>query len=337
MFGRLPFLTCCLGLVLPSCGGIAENTLADGDDEPGGEDSGPSVGPGRPTFPSPDSSQDAPLDEPVPDCSGAFAEPTVLFEEPGWLSQALAPSEDGLEFYYARLATDPALDDSGARVPTLRTRRTLDSTFGEPTTLSQVASACEAAKPGTSLAALDLSTDKKRLYLGCSAYVFAAGESGPLLMFERTSVAEGFDLPPKKIGDVGLSLGLTRDELTAYGSSLDPAIPQVVSHARSSVFDTFGPPEIAPGSLLLSNPEPAPSGVELWGAAAVTGSTGKQIVVSSWNSEQQVFDPPVSAGFTPEVGTTDASPALSGGCRTLYFARYMGSPASSTKIMVARR
>lgn len=325
-------VACCF--CLAACGGIAERSL---DDANGWNvDEGPSGGEGPdPAGPFAPPPHDASLG-PEPDCSGDFGEPEVLFEDPGWMSQALAPSANGLEFYYARLAVDRSLDDSGTRLPTLRTRSSIDSDFGEPSILSHLATACEEAKPGAGLATLDLSYDGKRLYLGCSTYDFGPNENGPLLLFERAETGKDFNLAPTNVGQVGISLGLTRDELTAFGTSLDPSIEEVVLYQRSSIYSPFGRAEIAPGSIELENPEPSATGRELWGTMVVAGTTARQIAVTAWNAETREYEPPTSAGFVPPGDATDASPALSGDCRSLYFARFSKGSALS-QVVVARR
>src|SRR5690606_25285737 len=129
----------------------------------------------------------------------------------------------------------------------LRTRPALDADFGEPVILSELALACESVRSGTELAALDLSYDGLRLYIGCSAFVHEVGASGPLLMVERAHLGASFNLPTWTIGEVGISLGISRDELTAYGTSLDPSVNGVVWYKRSAVYDSFGSGEVVPG------------------------------------------------------------------------------------------
>src|SRR5690606_23384928 len=224
----------------------------------------------------PDPSPGEPSPEPIPDCSGDFTETEVMFEDVGWISQALAPSADGLEFYYARQAVDRSLDDSGMRLPTLRTRPTKESDFGEPVILWELTTACDIARPGTSLAALDISRDGLRLYMGCSAFIYEEGASGPLLVMERRDRRDSFTLPARTIGEVGISLGLSRDELTAYGPTLDPSVPGIVEYNRSSIQESFGTAEITPGEIPMINPEPTPDGLELWGAMSISGSTKRR-------------------------------------------------------------
>lgn len=265
----------------------------------------------------------------------------MLFEDPGWISQAITPSASGLEFFYARYAVDRTLDDSGTRLPTVRTRRTLDSDFGEPVILWDLATACESVRQGTHLAALDLSYDGLRLYIGCSAFAFEPGATGPLLVFERRSQGARFELPPAVVGEVGISLGLTRDELTAYGTTLDPSITAVLRYKRGSVHESFGPAEITPGSPTMTNPEPSPDGFELWGVIDTptsTGtSTGRQVAVSRWNEDTQAYDTPTAEIAPPPIGSTDISPALSSDCRAIYFSRYTGYPSAISRVMIAGR
>lgn len=322
-----------------SCGGIAVSTEddlrleEDSSEEPGPGPLDPDPVPPRPT-PRPD-----PVEPPEPpvDCSGSFAEPVVLFEDSGWISQALTPSANGLEFFYARLAMDSTLSSSGTREPTLRTRPSLDSDFGEPVTLVELITACESVRPGTELAGLDLSNDRLRLYIACSTFLPDPGSTGPLLMVERETDWGPFSLPPKVVGEVGISLGLTRDELTAFGTSLDPAIGAVLWYKRSSVSEFFGPGEVIPGAISLYNPEPSPDLLELWGAVDVPGTVQSQIAVSQFNEDTQSFAPPQPFGAPPPVGATDFSPALSRDCRTLYFSRYTNSPSPLSQVMVAGR
>jgi hypothetical protein len=235
------------------------------------------------------------------------------------------------------LAVDKSLDDSGTRLPTVRTRPTIDSAFGEPTILWEISTGCEQVRPGTELAALDLSLDGRSLYLGCSDYNWEAGSSGPLLMFERPGPGTAFELPPEVVGEVGISIGLTRDELTAYGTSLDPAIGAVVWYHRSSLSEPFGPAKVAPGAVSLSNPEPSPDGLALWGVVNVLNATRKQLAVSRWNEETQAYETPTRVGAAPSEGSSDASPALSSDCRSVYFTRYSGAPSALSQILIARR
>jgi hypothetical protein len=275
--------------------------------------------------------------EPLPDCSGSFADPQVMFEDPGWISQALAPSANGLEFFYARLAVDRALDDSGTRLPTLRTRATIDSNFSEPVILWELTTACESARSGTTLAALDISRDGLRLYIGCSTFAHTAGSTGPLLVLERPDLGASFELPAQVIGEMGISLGLTRDELTAYGTTLDPSIKEVLWYKRDSIGDTFGPAEIAAGAVSMSNPEPSPDGDELWGVVNITGTTRKQVARSLWNEPSQGYESPTTIELSPPEDSSDVSPALTGDCRSLYFSRYTVSSNVISRVMIARR
>ncbi len=54
------------------------------------------------------------IDEGI-DCSGTFSKPELLFDEGDHYPQALAPSADGLELFYVRLALDENLDPVGPR------------------------------------------------------------------------------------------------------------------------------------------------------------------------------------------------------------------------------
>ncbi len=313
---RIVSLLLCLGAI--SCGGIAEDTRGGGDRDD-----------------SQDPSEDE--DDPPPDCSGTFGEAELFFEDPGWLSQALTPSADGLEFYYARLALDPDLDDSGTRLPTVRRRASADAEFGEPVLLSALATTCEAVRPGTEFAAFDLSVDGKRLYMGCSDYGRVAGSSGPLLLFERTATDESFVTPPLVIGEVGISVGLTRDELTAFAMSLDPNVNAVVRYDRSSVAAPFGEGKVVSGTRGLANPEPAPDGSSLWGVSAVPGGARLQIVVFEWDASTESYQATGAPLGAPPEGTSDVSPALSRDCRAVYFSRITHGPFPRSQVMVARR
>jgi hypothetical protein len=312
---------------LVSCGGIAVDSGygPDGEDPDGGDDADPDD-PTEPTEP-----------EPIPDCSGVFNEPVVAFEDPGWISQALTPAANGLEFFYARLAVDQTLDTSGKRLLSLRTRPTIDSDFGEAVILTELLSLCEDARMGTELAALDLSYDGLRLYVGCSTFIHAAGSTGPLLMLERKEIGAAFEPPAVVVGEVGISVGITRDELTAYGTSLDPSVAGVVWYKRKSVDDAFGPPEVAPGSVGLFNPEPAPDGLELWGAMNTPGVSTRQLAMSRWNDEMEIYEKPTNVVASPPPDHSDYSPALTSDCRTLYFARYSDDPFALSQVMKARR
>jgi hypothetical protein len=297
-----------LTLCLSACGGIAENTPEGDTDE-----------------------------EERPDCSDNFTEPQVLFEEPGWIAQALTPAANGLEFFYARLALDVSLDDSRTRLPTLRTRPSVDADFGPPVTLTFLASACEQVRAGTEFAGMDLSLDGKRLYMTCSSYSRAPNSTGPLLLFERGAMGEPFERSPRIVGEVGISVGLTRDELTAYGTSLDPAVTGVLRYRRAAAQDAFGPGEIVPGITRLANPEPSPDGRTLWGALAVPGSLSTQIVAAPFNEQTQSYDEPLPIFAPPPERITDVSPALLSDCRAAYFVRVDVGAAQISRVMVARR
>ena len=308
----------------------AEDSDLDGD----GDGDGDADADGSPNLEEPISGGTA--SEPPLDCSGSFGEWEPLFEDPGWISQALTPSPDGLEFFYARFALDTALDNSGTRLPTVRTRATIESDFGEPTVLWNLTSACENARSGTELAGLDLSFDGRRLYLACSTFNFAADSTGPLLMFERAAAGASFELPPTVVGEVGVSLGLSRDELHAFGTSLDPSTRVVVSYHRSSLVEPFGPAQIVPGGVALSNPEPSPDALSLWGAMTVQDGVASQLGVARYNDETGAFDQPTRVGPAPPEGSSDISPALSGDCRAMYIVRYTSS-ALHSQVMRARR
>lgn len=274
---------------------------------------------------------------PPPDCSGEFSEPEVLFEEPGWIAQALTPAANGLEFFYARLAVDLSLDDSGSRIPTLRSRPSPDADFGPPVILTSLATACEGAQTGTEFAGFDLSLDGKRLYMTCSSFSREPGVTGPLLMFERSTWGDPFELPSTVVGEVGISVGLTRDELTAYGTSLDPTITPIVRYRRSSRSEPFGNAELVPEITQLGNPEPSPDGLALLGIISVPQTLSTQIAAARIDEETLTFQEPAAILAPPPEGTTDVSPALSSDCRAIYFARVVRGAAQTTEIMVARR
>ncbi len=265
-------------------------------------------------------------------CEGEFGEPEVLFVDEGWLPQALAPTSDGLEFFYARRTNDVALDESGQRHVTVRRRASLDEPLGEPIQVAELMFACDALFPGTQLAGLDVSPDALRLYIACNAFRSGPDSDGQLIIATRPDRLSPFEVQSMPIGMVGTSIGLTRDELTAYATSLDPERDGIWRYQRADVNEAFGDGVLVEGLSEVMNPEPIPDGL---GLLMVDKSGSPRRMVASYRSTAS--DPlalPSSAGLPqPPAGSSDYSPALSADCATLYFTRVGGGD----RVMVARR
>ena len=275
-------------------------------------------------------------DADIVDCSGAFGAEQVLFEDPGWMPQALSPTADGLEFFYARSALDRSLDDSGERHIALRRRNSVEEPFGEPQLPEGMHALCGLIAPGTELSALDVSGDGLRLYIGCNSFSDPSYPEGPLLVATRPDRRSGFSVQIMPVGAIGFSLGLSRDELTAYGTSRNPARAAVQMYQRSSLEEQFGPAQPTPGSPVLRNPEPAPGGLFLLGVSD-RGAVSSRLVSTERSEVGSPFGPLRSEGLPqPPVGAADYSPALGVDCRTLYFTRRQFSSPSAQVMMATR-
>jgi len=284
--------------------------------EPGADDDQP-LEPdedGRPT--------DEQQDEAQLDCSGSFDDPSLLFEDVGWSPQALSPTRDGLEFFYARLALSLAVDASGERKITVRRRAHVDDVFLDPEPVVELDGVCAQVQPGTEIAGLDVSRDALRLYIACNT--FAKGDYGlsSLVVARRADRQSPFAVDPRPIGQVGYSIAITRDELTLFATSSDIAVDYVLMHTRSSVDEPFGELRPVPGWPTIRNPEPVPGGLRLLGVDSSTG-TRSHLVSVQRNSEDGDFSAPSTEGLpTPPEYMGDYSPALAGDCKSLYFTRY---------------
>lgn len=271
------------------------------------------------------------------DCTGDFGESELLFRDEGWIPQALSPTRDGLEFFYARSALDASVDDSGQRRFAMRSRRSLDEPYSDPIPLTYLDDVCDAVEPGTEPSALDVSGDALRLYIGCNAF---GGDSyfGPLLLATRPDRGSVFEVQATPIGQAGISLGLTKDELEGFGSSLDPAVPQILHYTRDSMNEPFSEGVPVAGGIELLNPEPAPDGLFMLGVLSLSNPPVTRIAWSVRAWKGQPFSTPSTEGM-PEPGerTYDYSPALTANCREIYFLRTITSPVYDAMVMVARR
>ncbi len=323
----------CAQLVL-SCGGrvtFAEDESGVGSSA--GSDAGSGIEPSP--YEGEDLDEDLADDELEVELNEPFGEAVLLFEDPGWFPQALSPTRDELELFYASLAQDRSLDDSGERHVIVRKRASVDEPFGEPELVDELLFLCGAMFDGTELAALDVSGDGLRLYIGCNSFTDSDYPDGPLLVATRSDRESPFSVDPVPVGYVGFSLGLSRDELTAFGTSRDPSVEGVLMYERTSPSDTFGDGRVVPGAVDFMNPEPVPGGLALLGVDATDGA---HIVLSVRPSVNDAFGPPQTEGLpVPPAGHSDYSPALSGDGRTLYFTRLDGASPRNARVMVARR
>lgn len=261
-------------------------------------------------------------DEDQLDCSGSFDEPSLVFEDVGWSPQALSPTRDGLEFFYARLALSDAVDSSGERKITVRRRAHVDDAFLEPEPVVELDGVCAQVEPGTEIAGLDVSRDALRLYIACNTFVVGDHGSSSLVVAHRADRSSPFVVDLRPIGQVGYSLGVTRDELTLFASSADPAVDYVLMYTRASVDEPFGAAQPVPGWPTIRNPEPVPGGLWMLGVDR-SASTRSHLVRVQRNDEQGEFSTPSSGGLpAPPENMGDYSPALAGDCSSLYFTRY---------------
>lgn len=296
----------------------------------GGRSSGGSSTGGAPG----DWEEEDPSADPV-DCTGNFGESELLFKDEGWIPQALSPTRDGLEFFYAREALDTSLDNSGQRRFAMRARASRDDPYSDPIPLTYLDDVCDAAEPGTEPSALDVSGDALRLYIGCNALGTGEPYFGPLLLATRPNRTSRFEVQAEPIGLAGISLGLTKDELEGFGSSLDPAVPQILHYTRSSMNEAFSGGVPVAGGIELLNPEPAPDGLFMLGVQ--NGST-RRIAWSVRAGKGFPFSEPSTDGMPlPGEGTQDYSPALTANCREIYFLRTVMGPVYDAMVMVARR
>lgn len=325
--GRFTFVAA-LGLDLGACGGIVvypdeetdetdtgveTSSIETTTEETGGEDGYPS-----------DEDQGV-------DCSGAFGQPEVLFEDVSWYPQALSLTKDELEFFYAR---GPIT--GGERHVVVRRRSSSEEPFGEPEPVLETETLCDSISPGSQIAALDVSGDGLRLYVGCNTFPKDSYPNGPLLVAVRADRTSPFLVVPQPVGAIGISIGISRDELSAFATSRDPSISNVLMYQRNSVFEAFGEAMNVPGSPLLQNPEPVPGGLQLMGVDT-TSTSHPHLAIVERPSLTGEFGGLSYAGLPVPAGSDeDRSPAIGADCRTLYFTRRSWFP-SVARVMVARR
>jgi len=256
-------------------------------------------------------------------CSGDFAEPVVRFEDVGWSPQALSPTRDGLEFFYARLALNSTVDSSGERKITVRRRAHLQEPWRAPESVVELDGVCAQVEAGTEIAGLDVSKDALRLYIACNTFAPGDYGLGKLVVAHRVDRESPFVVDPRPIGEVGYSIAVSRDELTLYATSNDASVDYVLMHTRSSVDEAFGPMVPVPGLPTIRNPEPVPGSLMLLGADRSATSKRSHLVSVVRPDAESSFGVPDTLGLpVPPDNMGDYSPALAGDCRTLYFTRY---------------
>src|SRR5690606_30299840 len=102
VLGRFIFITA-LVLGAEACGGIVVYPDDEANNPMTTADSGSSDGTSSETDDDgPEQPDDDEDDDEGVDCGGVFGPPEVLFGDVGWVPQALSPTRDALEFYYAR-------------------------------------------------------------------------------------------------------------------------------------------------------------------------------------------------------------------------------------------
>lgn len=324
--GRFIFITA-LVLSVEACGGIVVYPDDEANNPITTADSGSSERTSSETDDDgPEQPDDDEDDDEGVDCGGAFGQPELLFEDVGWMPQALSPTKDALEFYYARGPLG-----GGARDIVVRRRSSLGGAWSEPESLPEIEGLCETVAPEFQVAALDVSGDGLRLYVGCNSFAPGVYPNGPLFVAVRADRSSPFVVIPEPVGFIGISIGISRDELTAFGTSRDPAIGHVLMYKRSSIFEAFGEATVVPGAPELTNPEPAPGDLLLMGVES------NHLVVVERPALDQPFGVMNNVGLPMPSGTDrDVSPALGADCRTLYFTRRSVSPAKA-RVMVAYR
>lgn len=252
------------------------------------------------------------------ECTGAFGPPELLFSDED--TGSLSVTADELELFYSSA--------SGAKI---RTRQVRGEAFGEPTTLDQLANACEADK---TIVTLDVSEDGLRLYFTCSSYDTVGHAEEPLMLAERESRSAEFDVADEPVGFVTSSFGVSADELVVYSLQLDidTVSGQTTMWERSSTDDPFGGPSAVPGiTVQFAHPDESKDGLALYGALR----PDYRLAVASRRSAGAGFSAPVTDGLpSPPMGQRDASPAISADCRTLYFTR-LPSASSTTSLIEA--
>ncbi len=321
-------------LVLGGCFGCGGISTADGGFDGGA--GGSTAGAGGPFGEDSGSGGEAEMDPELIDCSGVFDEPRVAFVDPGWMPQALSPTPDGLEFFYLSLADDLSIDVSGKRRPFVRRRSSVEEPWSEPEELTELTDVCELWSPGTEPAALDVSLDSRRLYLGCNAMSDSDRPTGPLLVASRVDRQSPFVVQDQVFGEVGISLGITRDELSAYGTTITPDFSDVLLYQRSSLAEPFGAP--ATLGISMRNPEPSPDGLALYGVKVPGSVLYSELVVATRTEVDAPWGEPLPAELpAPPSGYSDHSPALSGDCRSLYFMRRRSQGPFEAQVLVMGR
>lgn len=278
------------------------------------------------------------------DCTGTFGTPELLFSAPpGETPQSLSITGDDLELYY-----EVESESAGPRLEVRKRSRRTDA-FGPPTVLpAELMELCT----GPTGPSLDVSDDGLRLYLTC---VDTTGEvivPGPLRLAERASRSAGFALlRPTAIGQGGVSISVSADELTAFWSDYaDRSAPKPVTATRGSLDAAFGSPSGPAGAAndTLRHPEISSDLRNLFGALDA-GTGFSRLVMYVRPSPSVAFGAPGTQGLptppaitddpgTPEVeGVEDLSPTLSADCRSLYFLRYTHGPTRTFDVYAARR
>ncbi len=280
------------------------------------------------------------LDEDPPsiDCSGSFEKPIEVFDEGNLYPQALSPTSDGLELFYVRSEVDEERNPVGPRLPTVRSRPTIDAPFGPARELVELRTVCRDRFSGLDLTGFDMAANPLRIYISCGSYT--EPKEGPLLVAERKDRQSPFLVSVDSVGSLAFSIGITDDELTVFGTlpqerppTLDQneAVPvDLLVYRRNSINEVFGPGQLVKG-VDLRNPEPLPTNDGLLGVD-VRG-TGHMVSMAI-DSSAPLFHPPDSKGYPyPPYGESDRSPAISADCRTLYFTRR----GITDRVLMARR
>ncbi len=259
------------------------------------------------------------------DCSGDFGEPAPLFvAATDAIPQSFTVSPEELELMYVS-------DAAGVRGIERRLRESRAEAFGEATTPAELSDACDRVDSSLTVGTIDLSPDGLTLYISCEVSVTVPAT---LVIAQRADLSSPFQVDTTLRGEVGPSFA-TADGREGYSNAPDSL--DIVDLFRRD--DEMSPFTNA-GSLAieLRSPDPSDDGLRLYGTVPVAGSDSDyRLAVAERSSTVESFGPPSVEGLpAPPEGFSDATPAVSGDCRALYFLRYSATMPSFVAMRAAR-
>lgn len=262
----------------------------------------------------------------TPDCSGAFAEPTMLFEGTAQgIPQSFSITPDELQLYYVM----DTLDD---RYIERRVRSNRTAAFGAAEAVAELVDVCTPLGGDLHVGSVDLSPDGLGAYISCELDVT---QPTTVIYASRPQLSEPFAVDTTSLGTVGASFA-TADGFEGYANTPD-LFDRVERYQRASLDSAFAAAEVL--DFNLRSPDPSNDGLFLFGSVLVdpVAGTDYQLAVARRASTSEPYGEPSSVGFpVPPAGYSDSTVTVSADCRTVYFLRYSSvdgvfSAVSSTR------